>query len=221
MRILKHLPKLATLGALLVLTACSSDMASAPAQSDDVAMPALPNVAAQQAIVAEQVEAPTVGPHGTMASVAYPSNAVTYQFTYNPTTDATYVMGLQMVAFPRYTICDPAVSGYGPNTWLNSCPKLTSPITITATVWTDAQGRPQIDFANSIRFYKNFNNQLPAIYLRDSNAAMSSWGRVDYCSGSGCVNEAASDAVLATQRDPITGYLFRIIRHFSGYNVWA
>jgi hypothetical protein len=221
MRILKHLPKLATLGALLVLTACSSDMTTAaPAQRDDVAMPAMPSVIAAQAIVAEEVDVPMVSGHGTFAAAA-PSNAVTYQFVYNPTTDATYIMGAQMVSFPRYTICDPAVSGYGPSTWLNSCTKLTSPITITATTWTDSKGRPQIDFVNAIRFYRNNNGALPAIYLRDPSAALSSWGRVDYCSGSGCINEATTDAALVTQRDPVTGYLFRLIRHFSGYNVWA
>jgi hypothetical protein len=223
MRILKHLPKLATLGALLVLTACSSDaVTSAPAVSDDLAMPALPSVVAQQAIVAEEVDTPMFTGHGTMAAVSYPSNAVTYQFTVNPTADASFTFGVHMVSFPRYTICDPSTSGYGANTWLNSCTKLTTPITMTATTWTDASGRPQIDFSAAVRFYKNWNNQLPAIYLMDSNASMTNWGRVDYCSAPGsCVNEAATDAALVTQRDQVTGYLFRLIRHFSGYNVWA
>lgn len=221
MRIHKHLPKFAALGAMLVLAACSADTrTTAPVVVDELAAPALPNVAASSAIVAEQAERPTSSAHGTFA-MAYPSNAVTYQFVHLPTISATYIVGTHMVNFPAYTICDPAVSGYGPSTWLNSCPKLTTPIMITATVWTDAAGRAQIDFNNEIRFYKNYNNQLPAIYLLDPTAAITSWGRVDYCSASGCVNEAATDAALGTQRDPVTGYLFRLIRHFSGYNVWA
>ena len=221
MRIHKHLPKLAALGAMLVLAACSADTGTtAPIAADELPAPAMPNVAASNAVVAERSEAPTSSAHGTYA-IAYPSNAITYQFVHNPTASATYIVGTHMVHFPAYTICDPAVSGYGASTWLNSCPKLTSPIVITATTWIDLFGRAQIDFNNEIRFYKNNFNQLPAIYLRDPFAAFSSWSRVDYCSASGCVNEAATDAALGTQRDPITGYLFRLIRHFSGYNVWA
>lgn len=221
MRIHKHLPKLAALGAMLVLAACSAESGTtAPVAADELAAPALPSVAATSAIVAEQAERPTTSAHGTFA-LGLPSTAVTYQFVHNPTSSATYIVGTHMVHFPAYTICDPEVSGYGASTWLTSCPKLTSPIVITATTWIDLLGRAQIDFNNEIRFYKNYNNQLPAIYLRDPSAAITSWGRVDYCSASGCVNEAATDSALATKRDPITGYLFRLIRHFSGYNVWA
>ncbi len=221
MRTLKHLPKLAALGAMLVLVACSSDVApSAPAATDEVAAALMPSEVAVNAVKAEQVDVPMPSAHGVFAN-AYPSNAISYQFTYNPTTDATFILGTHMVSFPRFTICDPAVSGYGPSTWLNSCPKLQSPITITATTWIDIFGRAQIDFSTDIRFYKNNYNKLPAIYLRDPSAAMSTWSRVDYCSAAGCVDEANADATLATQRDPVTGYLFRLIRHFSGYNVWA
>ena len=49
----------------------------------------------------------------------------------------------------------------------------TTPITITATKWTDANGRAQIDFNTALRFYKNNYGQLPAIYLRDPSAALS------------------------------------------------
>jgi hypothetical protein len=223
MRIHKHLPKLATLGALLVLTACASDnVLSAPAVQDDLAVPALPNVVAQQAIIAQEVDAPMFSGHGTMAAVSYPSNAVTYQFTYASEKSQSFIIGAHMVSFPANTVCDPALSTYGPGTWNSPCTFTKKSYTITATTWTDAQGRPQIDFANALRFVPNKDGKLPAIYLRDANAVLSSWARVDYCSfTSSCVNEAATDAALATQRDPVTGYLFRLIRHFSGYNVWA
>jgi hypothetical protein len=116
-----------------------------------------------------------------MAST-YPANAVTYQFTIDPRYGWKVIFGTHMVTFPAQTICDPAASSYGPDSWLDACPKLGTPITITATTWIDAQGRPQIDFANAIRFYPNGRNQLPAIYLRDAWAAANSWGRIDYCS---------------------------------------
>ncbi|MCC6774788.1 MAG: hypothetical protein IT360_26680 [Gemmatimonadaceae bacterium] len=45
---------------------------------------------------------------------------------------------------------------------------------------------------------------------------------MDYCSSTNsCVDESNADPTLSTQREAITGYLFRLIRHFSGYNVWA
>jgi hypothetical protein len=220
-RSLKRLPKLATLAALYILAACSDNSGSlAPAGEPELLPAALPAVVAMDAVVAPEIDALPGSTHeGTLAS--YPSNATWYQFTYTPTSASTYVLGTHMVYFPAYTICDPAVSEYGPSTWMNSCSKLTAPITITAVTWTDAAGRPQIDFQNSIRFYPNWNGQLPAIYLRDPSAAITSWGRVDYCSAAGCVNEAATDGALTTQRDAATGFLFRLIRHFSGYNVWA
>jgi hypothetical protein len=221
-RLLKTLPKLASLGALIILAACSDSVVTAvPPMADVLAAPALPKVVASQALVAQQVEAQSASNHGTLAA-AYPSNAVTYSFSVNPIEAQSFVIGAHMVRFPRYTICDPSASSYGPSYWLTSCQKLTTPITITATTWTDSQGRPQIDFANALRFYKNYNNELPAIYLRDAWASTSSLGRVDYCTFSGsCVNEAATDGALVTQRDAATGFLFRLIRHFSGYNVWA
>lgn len=220
---LKRLPKLAKYAVIITIAACADQAPSAPMASQEIAAPALPTQVAQQAIVAEESDAPMpVDPrHATLAS-AYPAGAVTYQVTFNTTTSVSVKFGSHMVNFPAYTICNPAVSSYGPGTWQSSCTKLQANITITATTWRDSQGRPQIDFANAIRFYPNWNGQLPAIYLMDASASLNSWSRVDYCvSTSSCVNEAATDPVLATQRDASNGWLYRIIRHFSGYNVWA
>lgn len=226
--ITKRLPKLAGLAIIALSAACSSDRVASPiAETSNPAMnvlaPASPSAVMQSAAVAPQVEtpAPSSGRFHAMAAV-YPSNAVSFQFTVNPTVAQSFIVGTHMVNFPAYTICNPNNSGYGASTWLTSCTKLTTSITITATTWTDANGRAQIDFANAIRFYPNNSSQLPAIYLRDATASMSSYGRVDYCASiDSCVNEAATDTTLATQRDAATGFLFRLVRHFSGYNVWA
>lgn len=221
----KRLPKLARLAVIITIAACAEQQAPlAPAaDATELALPAAPSVVEEQAVVAPEYDAPIpLDPrHATMAS-AYPSNAVTYQVTFNATSSVSVKFGKHMVNFPAYTICDPARSSYGPSTWQSSCPKLTSHITITATTWTDSKGRPQIDFANAIRFTPNWNGQLPAIYLMDPTASLSSWSRVDYCiTINGCINEALTDQVLVTRRDPNSGWLYRLIRHFSGYNVWA
>lgn len=89
-------------------------------------------------------------------------------------------------------------------------------------MWLDVFGRAHVDFNKAIRFYPNSSGKLPAIYLRDPSAALSNYSRIDYCASAGnCVDEAATDSVVRTKRDPITGYLYRLVRHFSGYNVWA
>lgn len=225
--ITKRIPKLAGLAFAAFLAACSADNSTSPttAKKDpavDVVAPALPSVVMEQAAVAKEVPTPApTGGHSTLAAI-YPSNAQTYQFTIDPNYSWKVIFGTHIVTFPNNTICDPATSSYGPSAWMNNCYKLRQPITITATTWTDANGRPQIDFANAIRFYPNFWGELPAIYLKDAWASSSSWSRIDYCVSAGnCVNEAATDPTLATRRDLITGYLYRLIRHFSGYNVWA
>lgn len=187
----------------------------------NVSAPALPNVIAQSAIPGVEVERPaTVGGHATFLNAT--GGSTSYQFTIDPTKSQSFIFGVHMVNFPAYTICNPSTSGYGASTWLTSCSKLTQPITMVATTWTDAQGRARIDFNVDIRFYPSNNGQLPAVYLRDPWASLSDYSRIDYCASAGnCVNEAATDPVLQTRRDSVTGYLFRIIRHFSGYNVWA
>jgi hypothetical protein len=223
MRLIKIVRPLSVAVGLFGLAACSAGDNLAPVNQEPLALPEMPSVVAAKAVVAERIDAPITSDHGTLANASQ-SGAVTYQFTVNPTTGGSFYLGMHMVSFPAYTICDMSVTDYGPDQWLNSCTKLTTPITITATEWVNSQGHPQIDFANALRFYKNWSNQLPAVYLLDANASWSTWGRIDYCSGIGltdCVNEAAADTALATQRDTVTGYLFRLIRHFSGYNVWA
>jgi hypothetical protein len=203
--------------ALVALAACSTDRVAAPSATEPtIAAPADPAVVAQGAVEAQVV--PPSPQDGPLASVVG-TNIVTYTFWVDGDVGKTVLLGTHMVTFPAWTICDPNYSNYGSAYWLQSCPKLTTSIQITATTYTDVNGHPQVDFDKHIRFYPNWNGELPAIYLRDPAASLTSWGRVDYCSTS-CVNEAATDPVLNTKRDPVTGYLYRLIRHFSGYLVW-
>jgi hypothetical protein len=207
--------------ALVVLAACSTDRVQAPSVTEPtILQPAAPGVVASGPAEAATVVATGELPNGVQADVVG-TNITYYSFWVDGDHDKTVLLGTHMVVFPAYTICDPNSSNYGPSYWLQACAKLTTRIQINATTWTDPNGRPQVDFDRHIRFYPNWSGELPAIYLRDPAAALTSWGRVDYCSSStSCVDEAASDPVLATKRDPATGYLYRLIRHFSGYLVW-
>lgn len=222
---LLRLRTLATVTALALTAACSLDRTSDPLGVDaapSMNLPEAPSLVRQHALVAPEASpATTDGRFHTMAAV-YPSDAKTYQFTVDPTKASAFIMGIHMVTFPANTICDPKSSSYGPGTWLSKCSLTKSKFTITATAWVDAAGRPHIDFANALRFMADKNGTLPAIYLRDPAASNSAMGRIDYCSSAGaCVNEAATDSELVTRRESTTGYLYRFIRHFSGYNVWA
>jgi hypothetical protein len=223
--ITKHIPKLAGLAFVAFLAACSADNGTSPvAATQDPAMSVAaaeaPSIVRAQATAAPEVERPAALGHSTFLTTA--GTTTSYQFTVDPTKSQSFTFGAHMVKFPAYTICNPSTSGYGASTWLNSCSKLTAPLTMIATTWTDAQGRARIDFNLDIRFYPNYNGQLPSIYLLDPSASLSAYGRIDYCATStSCVNEAATDTTLATRRDSYTGYLYRLIRHFSGYNVWA
>ncbi len=41
---------------------------------------------------------------------------------------------------------------------------------------------------------------------------------IDYCEGGACVDDAVLDGSVVTQRDG-SGFVYRVIKHFSGYNV--
>jgi hypothetical protein len=59
--------------------------------------------------------------------------------------------------------------------------------------------------------------------LTDPPASLDVSMNILYCATptSSCVNEALQDASLITNHDPVTGKVWRRIKHFSGYNVAA
>jgi len=227
--IIKRVPKLAGLAVVAVLAACSTDVSTSPsAESSNPAMsiaaPPSPAEVLRTAIPVQEMQGPAVGGGASTFLLGTTAATKTYTFTVDPERTQSFIFGVHMVVFPANTICDPEESSYGPGTWLKSCDKADDNISMTATTWIDAQGRARIDFSKDLRFYPNSYGALPSLYLRDPAASLSLYSRIDYCattSSTSCVNEAATDPVLRTQRESATGYLFRIIRHFSGYNVWA
>lgn len=225
--ITKRTRRLAGLAVVAVLAGCSTDGTSSPAEPSipamSIAAPLPPSEVLRIAIPAQEVQRPAEA--GAVSTFLNTTAATTsYSLTVDPTKTQSFIFGVHMVVFPANTICDPTESSYGPGTWLTSCVKADDKISMTAKTWIDAQGRARIDFSTALRFYPNSNGALPSLYLRDPAASLSLYSRIDYCTtttSTSCVNEAATDPVLKTQRESTTGYLFRIIRHFSGYNVWA
>jgi hypothetical protein len=147
------------------------------------------------------------------------------RFTIHPRGRATYLLGRgHLVTIPSGVTCDPELSSYGPGTWDDPCPAAAEPITVTARTWNDESGRPHVDFAPHLRFAPTDDPARMAwLSLYDREAASDPSARILFCEENlaECVDEALSDPSLATLRDPFSGYVYRRIKHFSGYNMAA
>lgn len=188
-----------------VLLAACSDGSTAPAR-------------------ARQLTANNASGGGSTADLL-PGDTLRFTITINPTKSQSYDLGNgHAVYFPQSSVCDPAKSTYGTDTWDDKCPMLIFPLVEHVTAWVDAAGHPYEDFAPSIRFMPTTN---PAKYvilsLTDPGASVDPTLDILWCptTNTACIDEAQSDPTEATQRDPVTGKVWRRIKHFSGYNVAA
>lgn len=125
--------------------------------------------------------------------------------------------GHQLVLAPN-AICDLS-SSYGQTEWDQPCEPATTPVTITARTWVEANGHPRVDFMPRLRFVPS-DRANAILYLMDKVAADDPAYRIYYCAdgASDCVDESLTDPTVATQRD-VRGFLYRRIKHFSGYNI--
>lgn len=121
------------------------------------------------------------------------------------------------ILFPQgaASICDPATSGYGAGLWDTPCQPVNGKITITAKSWVNAAGGVSTDFSPELRFVPGQQYGV-TVFLHD--LAPSTSERIDYCSDGVCVDDAQVDGALVTNRDG-SGFVYRVIKHFSGYNV--
>ena len=121
------------------------------------------------------------------------------------------------IFFPAHAICDIGTSGYGPDTWDQPCEPQTGTVTILATVRTDEDGHPTVDFTPRMRF----NPDAGAVTLTMKDAFVSQEDRaIVYCPDSGeCVDESLGDPSLVTYSLAGGNYYRRRIKHFSGYNI--
>ncbi|MDF1503864.1 hypothetical protein [Roseisolibacter sp. H3M3-2] len=165
-------------------------------------------------------------PRGGPAPSAAPRQAVwsvgdtTYTtFTYTPA--AALEQGFanaHKLSMPAGAVCDPQTSGYGPSLWDAACTPLAQPITFTAKSWTSAAGRPRITFSPDVRFVPG---KVVTLRLKDVQASDLGVGALVWCpqSGAACVDEGATDASLATYFSKNEMFVFRRLKHFSGYTV--
>jgi hypothetical protein len=117
------------------------------------------------------------------------------------------------------SVCDPRTSSYGPGTWDAPCARATAPVRITARTWVDRHtGKVASEFQPALRFVPGLRNPV-TLYLKNSTYKPSD--AIWYCAAGGCVDEALADPTLRTSYDSKSQWVYRVIKHFSGYTVIA
>jgi hypothetical protein len=153
-------------------------------------------------------------------SLSYKGDTAVQKFTVNPPDGKLIKFGKttgHVVAIPANTLCDPTKNPYGPTEWLK-------PISFLVKSWTDAQGHAHADFSPDVRF--NPAASAPVrIYFAETSLLSYSNVYIPFCTSLGaCINESIGDSALTTYAapHPSGGYwVYRMLRHFSGYNVTA
>ena len=149
------------------------------------------------------------------------ADTVSASMVYHPAKGLKLKIGEQhMLYIHSYAVCDTATSGYGPGTWESSCEPQKGQLTVTARAWIDSAGHPFVKFSPDLRFSPD-DTKASWIALSDRFAARDPNSVILYCptDGSPCVDEALSDPELATQRNKKDGYVYRRVKHLSGYNI--
>lgn len=154
-------------------------------------------------------------PEAAHLSIA-PLGANVTTFVVQPGSPSTFVIGDHKIRFDANAICDPLRSSYGPTEWDRPCVVAPAGVAITATWWKDANGRPQIDFQPALRFNPASNVTL---WMMDREASLDAAAQILWIAPNGKrVDEAVADPTVATQVGS-NGFMFRRIKHFSGYTV--
>ena len=194
-----------TMAAMVVIAGCQDNLVSAPQTSS--------------AAPVSMMMAPEGAPRRSLIGDA-PSNA-DVDFTVSPS-GGTYFIGKHAVVFPARSICDPAKSGYGPDSWDRPCEALSTPLKIHASVRT-AKAGTWIDFSPSIRFVPSNNpTRWVWIYMHAPQVlAINEFSRFAILyspkMGEPLIDEAKTDPTLRTYVDSWSGVTARRIKHFTVY----
>jgi hypothetical protein len=154
------------------------------------------------------------------------ADTVVEEFTVDNTKGSIVTMSTtgNIIAFPAQSLCDPARNSYGPTEWNKPCVLATAPIKFTVKSWNDAQGHPHADFQPAMRFTPDESKNV-RLYFEDQALQNYSVVYIPYCNAANvCVNEEINDPTLRTYVSPRLGggyWVYRTLRHFSGYNVTA
>jgi hypothetical protein len=170
-------------------------------------------------------------------SVAYSGDTSIATFVVDPDVRSLNDLGRgHQIGFPAHSICDPAVSTYGTTEWDNPCEPLTTPLAIEIKSWRTESGHARVEFSPELRFVPDAgaDSLIPpqpedfmasetgavVLYLKDVTAASTGWLDILWCGPTGtCVDESVNDAGAKTWYDGFDGYVYRRVKHFSGYNI--
>jgi len=170
-------------------------------------------------------------------SVAYVGDTSVATFVIDPDVRSLNDLGRgHQIGFPAHSICDPAISTYGTSEWDKPCEPLTTPIEIQIKSWRTASGHARVEFSPELRFvpdagadslmppqpedFMASETQAVVLYLKDVSAATGGWLDILWCGPTGdCVDESVNDAGARTWYDGFDGYVYRRVKHFSGYNI--
>jgi hypothetical protein len=142
-------------------------------------------------------------------------------FTVSPS-GGFFRMGKHGIVFPRNVICEPATSSYGREFWDAACQVLRRPIRIHAEL-RQQDGREWVDFSPELRFKPSrrpvewvwIYMHTDAAVVRDHSLQIL-WSPAIGVPG---IDESVDDPTQRTFVSPWSGYAYRRIKHFSGYNV--
>ena len=179
-------------GVALIATACGD--AIAPTRSEDSML---------------RVAAPL-----SKALDAYVPAFATRELITIPAAGGVVKVGGFTLYFAKNSVCDPLTSGYGPETWDNSCATLNTDYTLTAAFWQE-NGKTFIEFIDDIRFAPDRWVVISAKVPHTAQQIL--YFRRDTFGSVTTKDEAAYDSSLRTFYSSHTGELYRRIKHFSGY----
>ena len=141
--------------------------------------------------------------------------------------------GLFEVKIPSNSVCDPALSTYGDGTWDSPCTLLASghSLSVTVTYGFTSANIPVFDVSPGVRFTPNAVVTLGTMvyasaivanldYFTANPQALHYFGMY-YTTDLGATahTDAGKDNSLITHVNLSNGYVWRRVKHFSGYNV--
>jgi len=142
-----------------------------------------------------------------------------YAVTVYPGQDNNLYLGRHYLSLPANSVCQIGTSAYGADYWNSSCSAQTLPFVLTVTIKGAQSDHPQVDFAPAMRFSPSKTVQLFMYVPGASQTDATNW-KMNYCPtllSTNCIDESKTDASLTTMVDRYRNYVFRRVKHFSGY----
>jgi hypothetical protein len=152
-----------------------------------------------------------------------------YLFEISPSGGTVTLGDRFTIDIPPNAVCDPSSSSYGMGHWNEDCKATNNTVKVNARIWAN-EDRVVVDFSPSLRFVPSAVVTISTYLLADVLA-----GRVDLAATPGALGKyellyspdlgvtkfhepsALSDPSLKTHIDLVTGFMWRRIKHFSGY----